>query len=139
MYSSEQLGQLYEGKRDVSQHIQETLFKCLALTPSLTDKAQEHCKYGICRRLLIVNECLNFFFNELPPEIDKEISKERRSRASIHLHAFLINICGIIDNMAWLWVYQSKLDDKFDIEEHHVNVGLFKEVFFYTPSQVSGR
>jgi hypothetical protein len=140
MYSPEQLNQFYKGKMDVTHHIHKTIEMYLELTPSLSEKSQEHCKYGICRRLFLINECLNFFFDVLPPENKTEVSREKRSRANIHLHAFLINICGITDNMAWLWAYQIRLEDQLDIEKHKMSIGLFKQSFSkYLPQVLANK
>lgn len=129
MYTHEQIKELDSDGVLVSCRTNDLLERYIILSPNLKAEAQEHCNHGICRRLNIIGECIAYFFGEIPPAINKELSIEERSRSSIYLHAFLINICGIIDNMAWLWAFHSNLDKKLDLEKKKRMVGLFNKDF----------
>lgn len=138
MYSLEQLEQILDEKDEVILKITLTLEQYLDLTSGLPIKAQEYCQYGICRRLSAINTCLVHFFSEIPPDITKEPTREETARADIHLHAFLINISGIIDNMAWLWVHYTGLENCVDLEKKKKMVGLFNKDFLkYLPVRIA--
>src|SRR4051812_6901638 len=117
MYTTDQLEEILAEKYTVFPAILEMLDEYLVLCPTLPLKSQEHCQYGICRRLLILHECLEYFFEEIPPDTKKERSRRENSRTNIHLHAFLINVSGIIDNIAWLWAYYIGLEHRIDLEK----------------------
>ncbi|OGI64793.1 MAG: hypothetical protein A2W18_00645 [Candidatus Muproteobacteria bacterium RBG_16_60_9] len=129
MYTSDQLGKILTEKEVVIPKIAVLLDQHLMLCPRLPLKAQEHCQFGVCRRLFILVACLEYFFSELPPDTNKERSREENSRANIHLHAFLINVSGIIDNMAWLWAHYIGLEQRFDLEKKKTMIGLFNKDF----------
>jgi hypothetical protein len=129
MYSPEQLEQIFEEKIETSSKFNALHVRYILLSEKLSGKAQEHCQHGICRRLYVIDECLEHFFSKIPPDSKEEPSRQEKSRANIHLHAFLININGIIDNMAWLWAYNINLQDKIDLEKKKMTVGLFNKDF----------
>ncbi len=138
MYSPEQLQQILDEKNVVITRTPLVLGQYLALSPGLPLKAQEYCQHGVCRRLLIIYECFVYFFSEIPPNTTKERTREENSRANIHLHAFLINVSGIIDNMAWLWAYYIGLENRIDLEKKKTMVGLFnKEFSEYLPDRLA--
>ncbi|HGF5100123.1 TPA: hypothetical protein ACF373_004849 [Vibrio parahaemolyticus] len=89
-------------------------------------EASEHLIYGISRRLSVLAECLNALFECTPPELTEDAGRENRNLAEAHLHAFLINTSGIIDNMAWFIVYHYKLDA---VAKRKHEVGLFHKKF----------
>jgi hypothetical protein len=129
MYSPEQLQQILDEKDVIIPKTALVFGQYQTLSSRLPLKAQEHCQHGVCRRLLIIYECLVYFFSEIPPNTTKERTREENSRANIHLHAFLINVSGIIDNMAWLWAYYLGLEDRVDLEKKKTMIGLFNKDF----------
>ena len=138
MYSPEQLEQILNEKDSVIPRVALVMGKYLSLSARLPKKSQEHCQYGVCRRLLIIHECLEHFFSEIPPDSNKERTREEQARANIHLHAFLINVSGIIDNIAWLWAYAIGLENQIDLEKKKKMVGLFSKDFAeYLPDKLT--
>jgi hypothetical protein len=137
VYTTAQLKQLVQEKDAILLRIAVMLDQYLLPSPKLIEEAQEHCQHGIGRRLLILHECLEYFFSEIPPDTMKERSRRDSERANIHLHAFLINITGIVDNMAWLWAHQIDLGNRVDLEKKKVMVGLFNREFsVYLPERL---
>lgn len=130
MYTADQLEEILTEKDVVLPAIAEMMGEFLLLCPTLRPKAQEHCQYGIARRLLTLHECLEYFFTELPLDTQVERTRRENGRANIHLHAFLINTSGILDNIAWLWAYQIGLDESIDLEKKKRIIGLFNKEFF---------
>lgn len=105
-----------------------TLFVSFAYTllPSLkSEKAREYVLHGICRRLMIVKQCIENIFTLYPLDRTSLLSNEERTNLEINLHAFLINIHGIPDNLAWAYVLEHDTEINPKLKERQV--GLFKE------------
>ena len=129
MYTDMQLDELHEASIETMAEVRRHMENYLLLSDQLNEQAREHALYGISRRLSTIHECFSFFFSEVPPEINYEIDRELRATCDIHLHAYLINLCGIMDNIAWMWAYSSGLQDRVDLERNRVRIGLFNNWF----------
>jgi hypothetical protein len=101
----------------------------IQLSTRLLPKAKDHAIYGVARRLQTLRNCLDFFFEAIPPDIKSEPMLNVRAQCDAHLHAYLINCCGIFDNMAWALAFQLKLNEKMDIEKAKFDIDLFKTKF----------
>jgi hypothetical protein len=129
LYSEESLEKIYESYYDLIPRVNRLQTDFILIADELRDEAKDHALYGISRRLSIIKECVEYFFQAIPPEQNEEIDIEVRKRGDIHLHAILINVCGIIDNMAWLWAYHIELDNKIDLEKKKSDIGMFNKKF----------
>ncbi len=87
------------------------------------EKAKEYLSYGVGRRITVLNRCIENVFTLFPLNQEAPLEADKVKDVDINLHAFCVNIFGLLDNLAWVWVYEKKLSPK--INEH--NVGLFKE------------
>ena len=68
-------------------------------------KSAEHAQHGFLRRLGTLLRCVHNTYRILPPERgDHPPSREDRLDATINIQAFVFNIFGAINNLAWLWV-----------------------------------
>jgi hypothetical protein len=68
--------------------------------------AQEHLKHGVCRRLKILARALENIFDLCPPEQEKPLEPDALCDVNINLHAFVINVHGLLDNLAWVTVFE---------------------------------
>jgi hypothetical protein len=50
--------------------------------------------------------CTRIVFDKLPPDRDDLPSEDDRTDSAIALQAFLFNLYGSIDNLAWIWVLE---------------------------------
>ena len=58
--------------------------------------------------------CIEIVFERLPPKRDQIPTREERLDANIGLQAFVFNVFGSIDNLAWIWVSEKGMDlDKY--------------------------
>ena len=87
------------------------------------EKAKEYLSHGVGRRITVLNRCIENVFTFFPPDQQTPLEADKVKDVDINLHAFCVNIFGLLDNLAWVWVYERQLSPK--INEH--NVGLFKE------------
>lgn len=95
-----------------------------------TERAKEFLLHGVGRRLVIINRCIVNIFTIFPPERIEKLADNERHDANINLHAFQINIYGIIDNLGLCVAYEKNIIDNARTEkEQRHEVGLFKTKF----------
>jgi hypothetical protein len=67
-----------------------------------------------------LRRCIENVFTLIPPETDGVPDRNVLHDAQINIQAFFANAYGSIDNLAWVWVYESGLEGKI----HRNRVGL---------------
>jgi hypothetical protein len=129
MYKEEQVEKLYIRCQEIYTKCLDLQADLIRISLNMPDSMKEHAVYGVARRLGFLRESMRFFFDDLPPDLDKEPDNILLSQANAYLHAFLINCSGITDNMAWLLAYYCSLDERMDLEKNKLSIGLFKKDF----------
>lgn len=66
------------------------------------EKARVYAREGVARRLGVVERCLMQIFEIFPPNRDRRLTEEERIDVSIYFHAYVINVHGLLDNLAWV-------------------------------------
>jgi hypothetical protein len=74
-----------------------------------TARGREFALHGFARRLKILLRCLTRIFEILPPSLTDLVQRELLDDVEIHLQAFIINVFGSLDNLAWTWVSERDL------------------------------
>lgn len=72
-------------------------------------QAKEYILHGVGRRLKLLKRCLSTIFSLFPPESTKPIDSEDLHEVQISLHAFVMNLYGTFENLAWAFVYRHNL------------------------------
>lgn len=72
-------------------------------------RACEYARHGFSRRLKTLVRCVNNVFAILPPDQNVLPTSEALSDATISLQAFVFNVFGSLDNLAWIWVHEKPL------------------------------
>jgi len=73
------------------------------LLDSWTDKlASEHAAHGFCRRVTTLGRCIHNVFELIPPEKEGLPERDVVTDTEINLQAFLFNVFGALDNLAWI-------------------------------------
>jgi hypothetical protein len=91
-------------------------------TVLISDRARDYLRYGVARRLLVIRRALLNVFRLYPPTRSEPLAPEDRADVQINLHAFVINVCGLFDNLAWAFVLQHNLEKEVGAR---ANVGMF--------------
>jgi hypothetical protein len=88
-------------------------------------KSSEYLMHGVGRRLRILTRCIHNIFEIFPLEKKDLLTQEALSDIDINMHAHFVAIAGILDNLAWVFVFEKNLlkDDK--VKRHEI--GLFKK------------
>lgn len=73
------------------------------------DRAREYAHHGLARRLKILITCISNVYELLPPSLDGIPSDDDRYDATINLQAFVFNVFGCLDNLAWIWVTEKDI------------------------------
>jgi hypothetical protein len=93
-------------------------------------RAREYINNGVTRRLFVIYRCLENIFALFPPNRAERLADEARMDLEINLHAFLINIYGIIENLGMALALENGLLENGRSEKESKNeIGLFKKDF----------
>lgn len=93
-----------------------------------SNKAQEYLMQGVGRRIKILSRCIDNVFKIFPLEKTDLLSKNELTDLAINLHAFFVNISGILDNLGWVFIFENNLLGKpkeGKVSKH--GVGLFNK------------
>jgi hypothetical protein len=68
--------------------------------------AQEYATHGFSRRVKTLVRCIDNTYRTLPPDLVVLPTNDDLSDAEIYIQAFVFNVFGAIDNLAWIWVLE---------------------------------
>lgn len=86
--------------------------------------ASAHLNHGVGRRLSVMANAIDEVFKLVPPE-NTRATRVTIGKATICLHAFLINAVGVLDNMAWAYIHWHCIESEFEGPKR-ADVDLFK-------------
>lgn len=107
-FSPEQIRELNIEYETISDKY-EQLITAYVRRPYNVDLAREHALHGFSRRLKVIKRCIDNIFHELPPDLNRLPSSEELADMNINLQAFIFNVFGAVDNLAWVWVHERDL------------------------------
>jgi hypothetical protein len=100
------------------------LYPRFAELPLRNSLAREFAQHGFGRRLSTLRQCMMNVFQLLPPEAAALPRAEQLTTAAINIQAFIINVFGALDNLAWIWVHERGQIDARGRRIHPLSVGL---------------
>ena len=121
-FTKKQLADIRLKHATVEKKTDELLLKFVYF-PFKNEHAKHYAQQGFGRRVQVLRRCINNVFKIIPPGTTRVPSRARLYDAQINLQAFLANVYGIVDNLAWIWVYERGLADSIP----RLHVGLGKE------------
>ncbi|MGH6851377.1 MAG: hypothetical protein ACREDD_13180 [Methylocella sp.] len=88
-------------------------------------RAREYATHGFGRRLGTLVRCIDRVFEILPPDLDEIPSRDEVTDATVNIQAFVFNIFGCCDNLAWIWVLEKAVlqQDGNPLEPKMVGLG----------------
>jgi len=96
----------------------------MELAPTLKqEKAREYLQHGVCRRLKTTDRCLVNIFTIYPPARTTILSSAELNDVMINLQAFIMNVYGLTDNVAWVYILEQRRQDT--IKGGRKAIGLF--------------
>lgn len=120
-YAPEAAEHLVESQLKLTARVMDTLVRLLTMSTTAPPRAQEQIGQGIGRRLSTMLEAANAVFSLIPPS-NTRVTRDALKKATINLQAFLIHTVGIMDNMAWAYLYWHGIER----EIYRNDVDLFK-------------
>lgn len=105
-FSKEALQELKEGEAAVAAKAQG-LKESLIARKYKTARAKEFAEHGLCRRLDSLARAIEVVFGMLPPEQEEAPELETLRDATLVIQAFVFNVFGALDNLAWIWVTEN--------------------------------
>ena len=109
-FDDQTLKDLNEKYLEVTQITRKLIDRLVVVASKLRDpKAKEYMWHGVLRRLGILNRCIENVFTLFPPENRDRLSDETIKDVEINLHAFFVNVAGVFDNLAWVFVMENGL------------------------------
>jgi hypothetical protein len=88
-------------------------------------KAKEFLFHGILRRINTIARCVDNIYSIFPVSRKKLLCSDQLNDIAINLHAFFINIFGLLDNMAWVVAHENQFAEKIGKRA----VGLYSSKF----------
>jgi hypothetical protein len=104
-YSDEEIKILEDERTHLRQRLMQ-LQKCFMGHQLRNRQADDFAKYGFGRRLLTIVRCIENTFAAIPPEFDGVPTLYDTQDVMIQVQAFIFNVFGCLDNLAWIWVLE---------------------------------
>lgn len=83
----------------------------IEVSPKLTNpRAKEYLEHGVCRRIRVLERSIERIYEIFPPDRKEKLTRDELSDVQIYLHAFVINLFGLLDNLAWVYVIEHELE-----------------------------
>lgn len=86
-------------------------------------KALEFLLHGASRRVKVIKRCIDNIYEIFPPDRESLLKNDELTDVVINMHAFLINSYGLLENLAWAWIYEKEIKSLIN---NKWQVGLFK-------------
>jgi len=85
-------------------------------------RAKEYLAQGVCRRIGLLRRCMHNVFEICPVDRVDLFSDDERVDLEINIQAFVVNVHGLLDNLAWVTVFEKAPE----LEENRNQIGLFR-------------
>tara|TARA_R110000787_G_scaffold9888_1_gene34212 strand:+ start:366 stop:1145 length:780 start_codon:yes stop_codon:yes gene_type:complete len=109
-FTPEQILQFEEGVREAQEQSRQLRLSYDSLNYSIP-RAKEFVYQGFLRRIGTLLHCIETVFHVLPPSTVDIPERERLNTAEVNIQAFVFNVFGALDNLAWSWVCEVDLRD----------------------------
>jgi len=122
-YSPEQIATLEAEFTSVQRQLESQFLALVDAGASAERKdVREQLQHGAGRRMSLLRRCLSNIFRLFPVTATRPLPADDVVDVQINLHAFLMNVSGYFDNLAWAFVLRH---DLLAVVVKRTNVGLF--------------
>ena len=109
-YSKKSIEDINENYKKIDTISNRLLIEFMTIVSKLkSEKSRKYLQEGVGRRLDILARCIHNIFEIFPVEIKEKLERNNVINLTINLHAFIINISGILDCLAWVFVLEKDL------------------------------
>jgi hypothetical protein len=93
----------------------DLLEKAFFKSNDLTDRqATRHLREGLIRRLYMMQSSRIFMRENTRPDRERPLSAYLATELAVHVNGYYLNLCGSLDNMAWMLGYEWALFPNLD-------------------------
>ncbi|PZP84032.1 MAG: hypothetical protein DI582_09790 [Azospirillum brasilense] len=110
-FSAADIRKLYTAYEEIEGKYQSLLL-AFAMRSFASKEAAEFAMHGFTRRVKTMKRCIENIYRICPPDIDRKPSSDELSDIAINLQAFVLNVYGALDNLAWVWVKEKGIVGK---------------------------
>ena len=104
-YSADQVATLQQKQQEAVSALDKLLLTTVVTGEKQANvQAREYLLYGVGRRLKILRYSLSTIFRLFPPTTAKPIASDDLDAVQAALHAFVMNLYGTFENLAWAFV-----------------------------------
>jgi hypothetical protein len=123
-FSDQQIGDLNEGYSSIPA-IATELLQLFMERKYANEKVKEYASHGLSRRIYSMTRCVDRVFEVLPPDRGTIPSREEVLDATVNIQAFVFNLFGFLENLAWIWVLQRPVtkEDGSGLDRRQVGLG----------------
>ena len=125
-FSDEQIFKLEDELLSLPRKTQ-SLIEAFLLHNFLTNEGQEYAHHGIARRLGTLEYAIQRVFECLPPTLDDLPDRRSAKDATIFIQAFVFNIFGLLDNLAFVWAFEADVKGNNGLPLPNGRIGLTKD------------
>src|SRR3569832_2387200 len=93
------LGDEYKKVTSGLRKLVESFFSVFFLNLK-SPRAKEYLEHGVCRWFSVLERSIERIYEIFPPDRKEKLTRDELSDVQIYLHAFVINLFGILDNLA---------------------------------------
>jgi len=113
IYHPDLVDSLLREHASVQAEFQALFLRAVASADSAGNpRAKEHMLHGVARRMKLLRRCLSNVFQLFPPNATSPLASEDLDEVQISLHAFVMNLYGLFENLAWAFVLRHDLEAK---------------------------
>lgn len=122
IYSEEDIDKLAFSHNELTPRYANMIMQIMFVRAKLTnDRAKEYLTEGAGRRFRILYQCILNIFKILPPTRVDLLEDDEVSETSINLHAFYVDLFGLLDNTAWVFAFEKGLSSQL----RRTSIGLY--------------
>jgi len=129
LYDESSANDIMEKYSQLHHHRRKLLLQLMSFAASLKNhKANEYLMQGVGRRLDILGRCIENIFVIFPITRKKRLISTEMTDLGINLHAFFVNVSGLLDNLGWIFAYEYDLvknNNDGKLKKH--DVGIFNK------------
>ncbi len=123
MYTKEGIEELERECSLVASQYHGLLFAYAGRTFS-DARAREYATQGFARRVGTLARCIYRVFEIVPPDRTDSPTRDELVDTAIYLQAFMFNLFGALDNLAWVWVSEKGIKKENGSRIPNSGVGL---------------
>jgi hypothetical protein len=93
---------------------------------ALNEKTSSYLNYGVLRRYRYIKTNYNWILSNLPQNRINPLTMQEINDAELHLNSIYFHTCGILDNIAWTFLYHLRPNEIKKYEQNPISLQLFE-------------